>query len=118
MQHGYHDTVAFAVSGERQALLDNSASLHALIKGTSGSEHLGRAVELFHMFSYWFEVHVWFEFVDSASNFSDGISRNLSEDAFCKFLGTAPEECQAQAWMWGDSLPQVWASFKRAALGG
>ena len=80
-------------------LLDNSASLHSLIKGTSGNEPLGRAVELFHMFSYWFKVHVWFEFVDSDSNFADGISRDLGADKFYKGLQVTPSVRHIEAWM-------------------
>jgi hypothetical protein len=98
-------------------LLDNSASLHSLVKGTSGNEHLCRAVELFHMFCFWFKVHVWFEFVDSESNFSDGISRELGNDPFCAEMGVTPRECVVHAWMWQEPLAQVWASFRRAALG-
>ena len=98
-------------------LVDNSASLHALIKGTSSNPTLGRAVELYHMFCYWFQVTVWFEFVDSDSNFADGISRDLHEDSFSRGLGITPCECFVHTWMWSDSLTQVWASFERAALG-
>ena len=98
-------------------LLDNSASLHSLIKGTSGNIHLSRAVELFYMFAYWFKVHVWFEFVDSESNYADGISRNLAEDTFCQAIHVQPRECEVQAWMWEEPLYIVWANFQRAALG-
>ena len=98
-------------------LLDNSASLHALVKGTSTNQFLSRAVELFHMFCFWFQVDVWFEFVDSESNFSDGISRELQNDPFCSQLGIKPHECIVRTWMWEDPLHQVWASFRRAALG-
>ena len=98
-------------------VLDNSASSHALVKGTSSNVHLSRAVELFYMFAYWFKVHVWFEFVDSESNYVGGISRDLAEDAFCKSIQVQPSECQVQAWMWEELLCEVWASFQRAALG-
>ena len=98
-------------------LLDNSASLHALIKGTSGNIHLSRAVELFYMCAYWFKVHVWFEFVDSESNYADGISRDLAGDTFCQSTHVQPRECEVQAWKWEEPLCIVWASFQRAALG-
>ena len=98
-------------------LLDNSASLHALIKGASSNQYLGRAVELFHIFCYWFQVDVWFEFVDSGSNYSDGISHELHGEPFCQQLGIQPYECFVYAWMWTESLTQVWASFRGAALG-
>ena len=69
------------------------------------------------MFCFWFQVDVWFEFVDSESNFSDGISRELQNDPFCSQLGIKPHECIVRTWMWEDPLHQVWASFRRAALG-
>ena len=107
-----------AVRGRRILwLLDNSASLHALVKGTSSNQYLCRAVELFHIFCFWFEVEVWFEFVDSESNFSDGISRELQDDPFCAQLGVTPQVCSVYPWMWELPLQEVWSSFSRAALG-
>ena len=105
------------VRGQRVLwLLDNSASLHSLIKGTSSNPHLGRAVELYHMFCYWFQVDVWFEFVDSDSNYSDGISRDLDKDPWCRKMGITPRECSVFPWMWECTLQEVWSSFQRAAL--
>ena len=105
------------VRGQRVLwLLDNSASLHSLIKGTSSNPHLGRAVELYHMFCYWFQVDVWFEFVDSDSNYSDGISRDLDKDPWCRKMGITPRECSVFLWMWECTLQEVWSSFERAAL--
>ena len=66
---------------------------------------------------YWFQASVWFEVVDSDSNFADGISRDLHEDSFSRKLGVTPCECFVHIWMWSDPLTQVWASFERAALG-
>ena len=77
-------------------LLDNSASLHALIKGTSGNIHLSRAVELFYMFAYWFKVHVWFEFVDSESNYADGISRDWLGTPFASPFMSSPGSAKSK----------------------
>ena len=52
----------------------------------------------------WFEVHAWFEFVDSDSNYEDSISRNLADDTFCQAIHSQPRECEVQAWMWEEPL--------------
>ena len=45
-------------------LLDNSASLHALIKGPRAAFFVIGQSSCLHV-AYWFKVHVWFEFVDT-----------------------------------------------------
>ena len=96
-------------------LLDNSASLHARIRGTSSNS-------------------IWAEQWSCLACFVTGLSlmsglcsliaalTNQTEaandgDPYCQQLGIQPYECFVYAWMWTESLTQVWASFRGAALG-
>jgi len=54
--------------------------------------------------------------VDSDSNYSDGISRDLDKDPWCRKMGITPRECSVFPWMWECTLQEVWSSFQRAAL--
>eukprot|EP00971_Amphidinium_carterae_P063657 1259692-Amphidinium_carterae.1 len=57
------------------SLKDNSASLHSMVKGCAREPVLDRSVSLAHLLCTKHDIHMWFEFVGSESNWSDGISR-------------------------------------------
>ena len=61
-------------------LVDNSPSLHALVKGASGNQAMDRAIALTYIMCLISDCSIYFEYVDSFSNFSDGISRELDKD--------------------------------------
>ena len=72
--------------------VDNGASLFGVIKGVSGNAVNCRTIELLHFVIYHFGVTVWWEFVDSDSNSSDGISRELEVDAWSGTHGLCPQD--------------------------
>ena len=80
--------------------MDNSASLFSLVKGASNNCILDRTVAAFHLVCFFYQITVWFEYVDSKSNFSDGVSRELGQDTWCLNRGVRPYEFQAEAWFW------------------
>ena len=61
-------------------LVANSPSLHALVKGASGNQALDRAIALTYIMCFILDCFIFLEYVDSFSNFSDGISRELDKD--------------------------------------
>ena len=73
-------------------MVDNSASLFGVIKGLSGNAINCRTIELIHFIMYHFNITVWWEFVDSESNYIDGISRDLEADAWARHHGMIPED--------------------------
>jgi hypothetical protein len=79
--------------------VDNQAALAALVKGNSRCEINERLVNHFWCLAYSIDVQVWFEFVDSASNWADGISRHFEADEFVRSRGI-PVERIAKPFSW------------------
>jgi hypothetical protein len=101
-------------------VVDNSASLFCLIKGVSNNPVLERLVAVFHFICHWFHMKVYFEYVDSKSNFSDGISRVLDKDPWCRKHCVHPKELAADALprAWFDQdYPDLWAQIERSSVG-
>ena len=63
-------------------MVDNTAALGGVVKGTSGLPSLERLVTLFWILSYRFRATVWVEYVDSQGDWSDGISPLFAADPF------------------------------------
>ena len=62
---------------ERDVLwfVDNTSALHCLVKGGARNAHLARSVHVLHLLSYHLRCRIWFEYVPSGQNWSDGVSR-------------------------------------------
>lgn len=63
-------------------MVDNTAALGGAVKGTSGEQTLEKLIGLFWILTYRFQCRVWLEYVDSKSNWSDGISRDYGAAVF------------------------------------
>jgi hypothetical protein len=106
-----------ATRGENREVIyfiDNSASLFSMVKGSSGQPQVARCSHIvgFHCLKY--NVRPWFEFVGSASNWSDGISRELAADPFCAKHGIPTQELVLKLEWWRETLDVV----KNRILGG
>ena len=68
----------------RQAFwfVDNTVALHSFIKGAANDATLERCINLFYFVTYKYDISIWFEYVESKSNWADGISRDLCKDVF------------------------------------
>ena len=88
--------------------MDNSPSLHALVKGASGNKAMDRAVALVYIMCFILQCTTYFEYVDSDSNFSDGISRECQEDTWTKSHAIATKVMTPRADLWTDTLATVW----------
>ena len=67
------------------------------------------------MLAYHWECTVWSEWVDSESNWANGVSRQLAMDPFAQRHGfTLQEMGQPSVW-WAAELPEVWEMASRVA---
>ena len=62
--------------------VDNTAALHALVKGRSKHSDLDRMAEVIHLALYTWNIWCYYEWVESCSNWADGISRTFADDDF------------------------------------
>ena len=64
--------------------IDNIASLMSLLKGRSDNEDLDHMSQLIHLLLFHLQCSLWFEWIQSKSNWSDGISRTGFQDLFVR----------------------------------
>ena len=88
--------------------VDNTASLHALVKGSSRNEQIDRTVQLVHLWALEARCRLWFEFVPSEQNWADGISRNGLTDSFAAGRGLTPSIVPVQTEHWTTDLRDAW----------
>ena len=63
--------------------VDNKATVGAILKGTAKPEDIDDMIGAIHAFAANLNCRIWFEWVDSASNSSDGLSRDGLLCPFC-----------------------------------
>jgi hypothetical protein len=80
----------------------------AFVKGASANEFLERIVGLCWMLAYHLDVRIWFEWVDSDSNWSDGVSRLFEADELAQQLGFQLSPMDQPAAEWGLSWLEMW----------
>ena len=95
--------------------VDNTSAMAAFVKGTSKSPELERIVNLFWILSFHLDCSVWFEWVDSGSNWSDGVSRLLERDPFAADHGFKLQKMRQPDSWWAADLAEVWDESSRVA---
>ena len=73
-----HDAIFF---------IDNEAACAAMVRGGSSTHDVGAIVNAIHWLLFQIDCRPWFEWVDSKSNCSDGLSRDGLEDAWTRAQG-------------------------------
>ena len=91
--------------------VDNTTALHAFVKGTSANEAVERAAQCVHFLSLKYDFRIWFEFIDSGANWSDGISRELHDDQFAKDHGFRVSTLAVPLQLWSCDLVSLWAGL-------
>ena len=91
--------------------IDNTVALHSFVKGGSKSPPVDRACSIAFSLAYKNDFRVWFEFVPSEANWSDGASRELANDKFSFSNGFALSECQFPKELWLCDLHVLWQSL-------
>ena len=93
--------------------------LGAMVRGCSGSPLVDRSAILFSLMSATVHCRVWFEYVQSDSNWSDGASRLLGNDSWAIAHGFEVVAASLPDWPWtipiSDFLSRV-SDFFREAL--
>ena len=62
--------------------IDNEAACSSMVRGGSTADDVSEVAALAHLLLLVFEIQVWFEWIDSDSNPSDGLSRDGLDDAW------------------------------------
>ena len=78
--------------------VDNVGVLAQLTKGSSGAADLGPLVGAIHFLLVWFDIRVWWEYVESEANISDGLSRDGASDSLSRRLGWKPTPAILPPW--------------------
>ncbi len=60
-----------------------------------------------HVLAFQKTARLWFEYVESSANWSDGLSRDLAEDSMCRSLGVKPKVGLIPSGWWSQTLLAV-----------
>ena len=101
---------------------DNSVVLAGMVKGASSGELLDHGAASAHLLIADMRARVWWEYVQSKANWSDGASRELEHDQWVRLRGFSTERAQIPLWPWqatgADRIAAVRkVSGERAAMG-
>ena len=100
--------------------IDNASVLAALVKGASSSYDVDRAAAVVALLSAQLQCRVWFEYVESHSNWADQLSRSLVPDEWMVAQGFSTTLVDPPVWPWETAeadLVEVISTNVRAALG-
>ena len=79
--------------------VDNEAACSSLIKGSTASQDVGEIAAVTHLFLCKYNVRAWFEWIDSKSNPSDGLSRLGLNDPWSQRQGWFLRNWDCPDWM-------------------
>ena len=89
--------------------------LGAMVKGSSGAALVDRSAMLASLVSAILQTRIWWEFMQSKSNRSDGASRLLNMDPFADQFGFQLVEVQVPIWPWVEPIAKF-LSLVQSAL--
>ena len=75
--------------------VDNEAACSTLVRGASRESDVNDIAELTHLHSLKLRCRIWYEWIDSKSNPSDGLSRQGLD---CPLFGTRAAEATEPQW--------------------
>ena len=94
-------------------LIDNTSAMHAFVRGASANELLEEIVAAYWFLAFELRARVWLEWVDSKSNWADGISREFANDEFVQKHGFQVREVTADVRWWHANLENLWQRARR-----
>ncbi|CAE8593710.1 unnamed protein product, partial [Polarella glacialis] len=80
--------------------IDNTAALMAMVRGRSDSADLDRLALMIHAAMFALEVWIYFEWVETKSNWSDGISRDAENFKWHVEIRFSTEQCSFPLCLW------------------
>ncbi len=93
--------------------VDNTSAMHSFVKGASRDAHLERIVNVAWMAAFKLGASIWFEWVDSESNWADDLSRSLAHCTFTRELGFQAEQMDCDVAQWQADWTAVWHALDR-----
>ncbi len=87
--------------------VDNTVALSAMIKGSSAEPDLARPAAAIHLVLADKRSRVWFEYIESDSNWADEPSRALWASRFLRLHGLQTSAGAVPAWSWTDEAGRV-----------
>ena len=95
---------------DRQAVffIDNTVALFSSVKGDSNQKAVSRCAHLSGFLSLKGNIKPWFEFVDSASNWADSISRFGLKCKFCAQHSIPVRQVAVPDWWFTEELPSLY----------
>ena len=97
--------------------VENTSALLATIRGSSRNVIVSRAVAAAAFLCFHFNCNIWYEFVDSESNWSDGLSRKGAADDFVSRHNFAVSEMRTPTAIWKGPLLELWRSLEQQRWG-
>ena len=79
-----------------------------MVKGSSKHPAVRRTVAVVHFLMFRFNISIWWEFVDSKANWSDGVSRWGAEDKCAREHGFTLTQLQTPRRWWDGTLQEQW----------
>ena len=80
--------------------VDNTSAMHSFVKGAAKDAALERLVNITWMLAFHLRCSIWFEWVDTDSNWADNLSRDLKDCRFTRELGYEPTQMQSGLQFW------------------
>ena len=98
--------------------VDNTSAMHSFVRGASADPHLERLVGAAWILAFHLRCQIWFEWVDSESNWSDNLSRCLDQCAFTRSLGFHPQRMELIFFEWDLEWELLWHTMERFTVEG
>jgi hypothetical protein len=93
-------------------MVDNTTALYSAVKGGATDPAVDRAVAFVHFLAFRADIDIWWEYVDSKSNWADGISRDLGNCPWAASRGFITREYEVQPSIWDGELEAAWQLAK------
>ena len=93
--------------------VDNTSAMCSFVKGASANEHLEKMVGLTWILAFHLRCRFRFEWVDSGSNWSDDLSRDLGQDKLSRNLGFQPRPIEQDTTWWSQPWLELWYEAAR-----
>ena len=87
--------------------VDNTPSLAAAMKGSSKVWDMDKAAQVMQVLLAKVGARLWMEYVESASNWADGISRKLGEDPWAAAHKFTTREEKIPVWPWTTPMDEI-----------
>ncbi len=94
--------------------IDNTLAMASFVKGASANEYLEKIVGTFWIAAYHLDCAIWLEWVDSDSNWADGVSRLYANDPFAKTHGFSLCEMPFPELPFDGEWQEIWDQVQRA----